>query len=72
MKNMTFYQFKQTYENWKSSGLSVLNYCRNTGLLSAYIIIRIQAFGMQYFYNYHHTLYKVCSINYNSFLYFLS
>lgn len=32
MKNMTLDQFKQTYEDWKSSGLSVRDYCSNTGL----------------------------------------
>lgn len=28
---MTFERFKQTYEDWKSSGLSVRDYCNNTG-----------------------------------------
>lgn len=28
---MTFDQFKQTYENWKSLGLFVRDYCSNTG-----------------------------------------
>ena len=32
MKNMTFDQFKQMYEGWKSSCLSERNYCSNTGL----------------------------------------
>ena len=31
MKNMTLDQFKRTYEDWKLSGLSVRNYCNNTG-----------------------------------------
>lgn len=31
MKNMTLEQFKQTYEDWKLSGLSVRDYCNNTG-----------------------------------------
>lgn len=31
MKNMTLDQFKQTYEDWKLSGLSVRDYCNNTG-----------------------------------------
>lgn len=29
---MTLEQFRQTYEDWKSSGLSVRDYCSNTGL----------------------------------------
>ena len=28
---MTLDQFKQTYEDWKLSGLSVRDYCNNTG-----------------------------------------
>ena len=28
---MTLEQFKQTYEDWKLSGLSVRDYCNNTG-----------------------------------------
>ena len=31
MKNMTLEQFKRTYEDWKLSGLSVRDYCSNTG-----------------------------------------
>ena len=31
MKNMTLDQFKRTYEDWKLSGLSVRDYCNNTG-----------------------------------------
>ena len=29
---MTIEQFRQIYEDWKQSGLSVLQYCDNTGL----------------------------------------
>lgn len=32
MKNMTLDQSRQTYEDWKLSGLSVWDYCSNTGL----------------------------------------
>lgn len=73
MKNITFDQFKQTYENWKSSGLFVGDYCSNTGFAEClHFIIRAQAFWMQYIYNYRQTLHKVFSTDYNNFLHFLS
>ena len=32
MTNMTSEQFLQIYDDWKQSGLSVQQYCENTGL----------------------------------------
>ena len=32
MTNMTIEQFRQIYDDWKQSGLSVQQYCENTGL----------------------------------------
>ena len=32
MTNMTIEQFRQIYNDWKQSGLSVQQYCENTGL----------------------------------------
>ena len=32
MTNMTIEQFRQIYDDWKQSGLSVQLYCENTGL----------------------------------------
>lgn len=71
MKNITFDQFKQTYDNLKSLGLYRF-IIEIPGLLSAYIIIRVQAFGMQYIYNYRHTLHKEYSTDYNNCHYFRS
>lgn len=39
MKNMTLDQFKYTYEDWKSSGLYVHDYCCNTDLEEGKLVL---------------------------------
>ena len=46
MTNMTIEQFRQIYDDWKQSGLSVKQYCENIGLTESrfyYWMIKIQA-----------------------------
>lgn len=31
MKNLTLDEFKKIHEDWKSTGLSIRDYCGNTG-----------------------------------------
>ena len=31
MKNLTLEEFKKIHEEWKSTGLSIRDYCHNTG-----------------------------------------
>lgn len=31
MKNLTLDEFKKIHEDWKSTGLSIRDYCSNTG-----------------------------------------
>ena len=45
MTNMTIEQFRQIYEDWKQSGLSVLQYSENTGLTEPFLLLEGQNTG---------------------------
>lgn len=45
MAYMTMEQFRQIYDEWKQSGLSVQQYCENTGLTERFLLLAVKAEG---------------------------